>query len=366
MKAQNDNQRGAAIGRPSEVYVRDLSPEEHQVLQELYHRTPDATIKTRCQIILLSAKPMSVPQIAQVIFYSEDSIARCIHEFNQSRLDSLLPGAKGGRPPKITPDYLKRLLSIIEQDPRDLGCGFSNWTAPLLAEYLAHETGLRLDESRIRHYLHAHGYELLRPVLTVASPDPEYETKRIKIEELQRQAEKGEIDLYYEDEIDLALLPTITQCWCKRGHQRKIETPRKNQKRYGAGLIDWVSGKLYWATSEHKDNALFRAVLSQLLEPSNMLPKRKVYVVIDNYRIHFAKPVLALLAAHPDQIELVTLPTYSPQLNPVERFWKHLRRKVTHNTFFQTIDRLLEAVTSFFQDVAACPDIVRSVAGLAA
>ncbi len=126
MKAQNDDQRGAPIARPSEVFVRELSPEEQQVLQELYHRTPDATIKTRCQIILLSAKPMSVPQIAQVTFYSEDTIARCIHAFHQSRLESLLPSPKGGRPPKITPDYLNRLFSIIEQDPRTLGCAPSS------------------------------------------------------------------------------------------------------------------------------------------------------------------------------------------------------------------------------------------------
>ncbi len=53
MKAQNDDQRGVAISRPSEVYVREVSPEEQQMVQELYHRTPDATIKTRCQIILL-------------------------------------------------------------------------------------------------------------------------------------------------------------------------------------------------------------------------------------------------------------------------------------------------------------------------
>jgi transposase len=250
MKDQKRDQRGAVIARPSEVSARDLEPGERQMIEELYHRTADATIKTRCQIILLEASPMSVPQIAQVIFYSEDTVARCIHEFNQSRLESLLPSRDLRTPaPSVRPDYLKRLLSIIEQDPRRLRCPFSNWTAPLLAEYLAQETGIRLDESRIRHYLHAHNYKLLRPVLTVASPDPEYDSKRARIEDLQRQAEAGTIDLYYEDEIDLALLPTITHCWCKRGHQRKIETPRKNQKRYGAGLIHWVSGKLYWAGS---------------------------------------------------------------------------------------------------------------------
>ena len=146
--------------------MREWSTEEQQLVQELYHRTPDATIKTRCQIILLSAKRMSVPQIAQVTFSSEDTVARCIQEFNRTRLESLLPSPKGGRPPKITPDYLKRLLSIVEQDPRTVGCAFSNWTAPLLAGDLATETGIRLDESRIRHYLHAHGYGVLRPVLT--------------------------------------------------------------------------------------------------------------------------------------------------------------------------------------------------------
>jgi len=45
------------------------------MIEELYHRTADAPIKTRCQIILLEASPMSVPQIAQVIFYSEDLFA---------------------------------------------------------------------------------------------------------------------------------------------------------------------------------------------------------------------------------------------------------------------------------------------------
>jgi putative transposase len=292
-------------------------------------------IKTRCQIILLEASPMSVPQLAQVIYDSEDTVARCIHEFNQSRWASLLPSPKGGRPPQVTPDYLQRLLSIIEQVPRRLRCPFSNWTAPLLAEYLAEVPQIRLDESRIRHYLHAHAYSLLRPVLTVASPDPEYDSKRARIEDLQRQAEAGTIDLYYENEIDLALLPTLTHCWCKRGHQRKIETPRKNQKHSGAGL-------------------------SQVLEPSDGVPRRKAYVVVDNYRIHFAKPVLAKFSTRADRIELVTLPTYSPQLNPVERFWKHLRRKVTHTTFFQTIDRLLDAVTGLLRDMAASPQTVRA------
>jgi putative transposase len=87
--------------------------------------------------------------------------------------------------------------------------------------------------------------------------------------------------------------------------------------------------------------------------------------VVDNYRIHFAKPVQTFLAEHQNEVELVCLPTYSPKLNPVERECPHLRRQVTHNHCFQTRERLMEAVISFFRDMAASPDLVRSVSGLA-
>ncbi len=354
------------MSRPSELYVRPLSAEEQEWVRRLYDHTTHVGLKSRCHIILLSAQRYSVPQIAAVLFTSEDTVARCIHEFNRSGLEGILPAERVGRPAKITEEILKKLLELVASDPRDLHYPFSTWTAELLALALKEQTGLEVSESCVRRTLHRAGYSVQRPVLSVSSPDPEYEQKAARLQELQRQAEAGEIDLYYEDEVDLALLPGVMRCWSQRGHQRKIETPRQNQIQYGAGLIHWVSGKLQWATSDHKDNALFRSVLGQLIEPTGEHPMRKKYVVVDNYRIHFAKPVQAFLTAHQDEIELVCLPTYSPKLNPVERFWKHLRRQVTHNHFFQTMERLMEAVTSFFREMAAAPELVRSVTGLAA
>jgi putative transposase len=354
------------MSRPSEVYVRPLSAEEEQWVHRLYQQTTHVGLKSRCHIILLSVEHYSVPQIAGLLFTSEDTVARCIHDFNRSGLEGILPQERVGRPAKIIEEFLKKLLELVECNPRDLDYPFSTWTAELLALALKDQTGLLVSESSIRRSLHRHGYSVQRPVLSVSSPDPEYEQKCARLHELQQRALAGEIELYYEDEVDLALLPGVMRCWSKQGQQRKIETPRQNKKQYGAGLIHWVSGKFYWATSDHKDNALFRSVLSQLAPTDAPKPARKIYVVVDNYRIHFAKPVQAFLAEHQDEIELVCLPTYSPKLNPVERFWKQLRRQVTHNHFFQTMERLMNAVASFFCDMANSPDLVRSVAGLAA
>jgi putative transposase len=357
------------MSRPSEVYVRPLTEEEQQWVPRIYHQTTDAMLKTHCHIILLSGQRYSVPQIAGLLFYSEDMVADTIHAFNQAGLEGIIPQPKGGRPAKLTAEVLKKLLELVESDPRDLGYGFSSWTAGLLATVLEEQMGLEVSESCVRRALHQQDYTVQRPVLTVSSPDPEYEQKCSTLEDLQRRALAGEIDLYYEDEVDLALLPGVIRCWSKRGCQRKIQTPRQNKKQYGAGLIHWVSGKLYWAISAHKDNALFRSVLTQLIPQTHVsdgAPPRKKYVVVDNYRIHFTQAVQAWLTEHAEEVELVRLPTYSPKLNPVERFWKYLRRRVTHNHLFLTIENLIEAVQAFFRDMAGSPDRIRKVAGLAA
>lgn len=156
------------------------------------------------------------PQIAAVLFISEDTVARCLREFNRSGLEGILPAERVGRPAKITEEILKRLLELVESDPRDVQYPFSTWTAELLALALKEQVGLEGSESCVRRTLHRAGYSVQRPVLSVSSPDPEYEQKSARLQEVQRQAEAGEIALYYEDEVDLALLPGVMRCWSQR------------------------------------------------------------------------------------------------------------------------------------------------------
>jgi transposase len=83
---------------------------------------------------------------------------------------------------------------------------------------------------------------------------------------------------------------------------------------------------------------------------------RKILLVLDNARAHHAKILQPFLETVKEKLELVFLPPYSPNLNPIERFWRFMRKMVTHNTFFATFAKLLTALTQFFQKFK-CPSL---------
>lgn len=190
-------------------------------------------------------------------------------------------------------------------------------------------------------------------------PGPRYAAKARYLRCLRRQARQGKLHLYYADEMDVALLPTISGRWMRRGQQTEIDTPGQNGKQYVFGAVNSVSGDLIGVTWAHKDNVGFRLLLQQLV--ARHAPTSKVVVVVDNFKIHRAKAVRAWLGRHRRVLRLYFLPTYSPHLNPIERVWHHLRRNITDNYFFKKMPRLLAAVEAFLRELADSPETVRRI-----
>jgi transposase len=66
----------------------------------------------------------------------------------------------------------------VRQRPRSLGQPYSLWTLQRLADYMAEQTGLRVEAETVRVYLKAADIVLSRPQHKITSPDPEYEVKK--------------------------------------------------------------------------------------------------------------------------------------------------------------------------------------------
>lgn len=92
--------------------------------------------------------------------------------------------------------------------------------------------------------------------------------------------------------------------------------------------------------------ATFQRFLQQLIR--HRTRGRRMIVVLDNARYHHAVILKPFLRQHTAHLRLLFLPPYSPQLAPIERVWKLIRRLATHNRYFPTLGEVLQAVNVCF------------------
>lgn len=220
----------------------------------------------------------------------------------------------------------------------------------------------------MRHHLHTLGYAVIRPVLSMSSPDERYAEKGEKLRAHQAVAKRGEVVLLFDDEMDLHVLPSIAGCWTKRGSQRKVPTPGKNQKCYSFGAVNTVTGAVTRLIRERKNSESFCALVEAIVAaycPGECRKGTKMVRVVDNFIIHRSKATRKLLGQYADCLEGCERPTYAPQRNVMELRWKHLQRKVTHNHLFASVAALVAAVEQFSAELDNQPATVLSVIGCA-
>ena len=340
----------------SRTIVVHLSRSVRRRLVVLSRKTRQAVVWRRCQILLKADRGQPVAQVAAAVGCDPSTVYRTLHAFETEGEGLLRPKSSPGRPPKVTAKAAQELNQALAKAPRAMGRNFSNWSAGKLAHYL----GLPVNATTIWRQLRRLGWRWRRPVRRVASPDPRYGPKKGYVRRLRQAARRGRIHLYYADEMDLALLPTISGCWMRIGQQRQVDTPGQNQSQYVFGAVNAITGELIWVVWERKNNVGFRELL-KAVRAAHAGDALKVVIVLDNYRIHKAKAVGELVRKFKPHLRLHFLPTYSPQLNPIERLWRHCRRNVTDNTFFRSMSRLLTAIQSFLAELAGSPETVQRI-----
>jgi transposase len=85
---------------PAARYLRSLTDAEQKALKQLYRQTNNADLRTRCQMILLSAQGYSVAEIAKLTFFEEDAVLYWFDRYEQESLSGLEDRPRPGRPRK--------------------------------------------------------------------------------------------------------------------------------------------------------------------------------------------------------------------------------------------------------------------------
>lgn len=173
--------------------------------------------------------------------------------------------------------------------------------------------------------------------------------------------------LLSQDEARFPMVPTLTATLGVKGHRPVVGTRDNKNLLYVFAVVNLVTAAIHANTLESPKDAKKRTGLSKTrrlqeafaahlrhvarVYPASRHPR--VVLLIDNAPWHRGTPIDEALRENP-HLAFKRLPSYSPQLNPIERFWKVLRRRATHNRLFDTLADLKSSIRAslcYFQTV---------------
>jgi transposase len=312
--------------------ILDISqPEQDQMLSQL--RRARYGYLLALHVLLLCASGHTPTEIAALLFCSRSSVYRIVAAYRSHSLGFAFTHDGCLQPPVrttcLSPSLTRSLLALLKAAPLAFGWCRTRWSCASLAAQLKVNRGIEVSAETLRRWLCEMGRVWKRAKLAAKDDDPDRVNKLARIRWLFEHITPNQL-LLFADELDIHLLAKVGYAWMEKGTQLEVMTPGTNEKNYLAGALDIVTGKIAHCVRFRKTSGLFIDLLNVIDSTYTVYQYTKIFVVVDNYKIHKANAVEQWLKQHP-RFELVYLPTYCPKANPIERAFGDVHDKCTRN-----------------------------------
>ncbi len=293
----------------------------------------------RIKVILYLNHGLTYEETAQLLLLNDSTVRRYEKCYLEKGLDGLLEGHYHGRKGVFSEDQLAEIECYIDKN--------QVISTKQVQNYIHDTFGINYSWEATRKLLHKLGFSYRKPELRPAKLDVEkQESHKKKYDEIKSNCEKENSAIYFADAVHPTLNAKPSYGWMRRGKPKTLLTigSRKRVNIHGAIDIHNQDVITLSADSINADSTI--ALLTRIRDKNPHLSK--IYIILDNARSHHAKKVKAWLSWN-KKIELVFLPAYSPNLNPIERLWKFMNKKVINNIFYKDFSSFKEGITTFFR-----------------
>ncbi len=148
----------------------------------------------------------------------------------------------------------------------------------------------------------------------------------------------------------------MTYIWADRGSRPPAPRDRRYDWAYIFGAVCPARGVGAGLILPEVNAAAMNLHLAEIAR--HVAPGAHAVVVLDGAGWHQTGVKLKI----PDNISLLPLPPYSPELNPVENIWQYLKQNYLSNRIFETYEDIVDACCNAWNALMAAPDRIRSIA----
>lgn len=311
-----------------------LTLEQRQELLSELRKEDKRKYADRFRVILLLDEGQTYKNIAKFLFLDEGTIANYRRRYKEGGIMGL-----------IIDDYSGRRCELSDSELAELSVFLQSNLCLSAKEVVAHiqdRYKVKYTLSGVTALLHRLGFSYKKAKAVPGKAKKE--EQELFILEYYRLKQEGKI--YFADSTHPQHNPVISYGWIKTGEEFEVLT--HNSSRYHLninGAVDIESLDVVTRTCERVNTSsiceLLRAIRNK--NPGGEL----IHLIMDNGAYNRAARVKEL--ATELGIQLVYLPPYSPNLNPIERLWKFFKKKVLYNRYYETREKFEVACTKFFR-----------------
>lgn len=323
--------------------------------------SPATQYELRKQLIRLRKKGMSNQMAAETVGISETRASAIWQLYQSGGIEAikLTPrGRRTGDSRKLTADQeteIRKLL--VDKTPDQLKLQFALWSRDAIRLAIKQQYGIDIPLRTITDYLKRWGFTPQKPAKRAFEQNPKAVQQWLEsaYPEISAKAKRQKAEIHWGDETGVQ-----SDAYNAKGFAPKGKTPvvRLNAKKSRINMISSITnqGKVrFMLYQETMTSKVFIKFLSRLVKDA----PRKIFLILDNHRVHHSKDVKAWLEKHTEKIELFYLPPYSPELNPDEYLNGNLKNKVRSGVPARTRDDLMKKTRSFMRTLQRRPKHVR-------
>jgi transposase len=323
--------------------------------------TREARQERRVQVIRLRKAGHTLDEIGLQTGLSKTGVFDICKRFDEGGAAALNDAPRGrklgdGRVLAAEQEALVRKL-ITDKTPDQIKMAYALWSRAAVAELIEHRFGVRLPVRTMGKYLARWGFTPQKPMKKAYEQSPAAVKQWLDSDYpiLAQRAKLEGAEILWGDESGLRSDDVRGRSYAPKGQTPVIHI---NARRHNLSIISTVSnkGEMRWRIF---DGALNTAIYMDFLKRLIKRADKKIFLIVDNLKVHHARPVKAWLATHEAQIEVFYLPSYSPELNPDEMANADIKQAVTKLAPARTKQQLHKAAASHLRSVQRQPERIK-------
>ena len=310
-----------------------LNNEQRATLKAQHKREHDKRVCDRIKAVLLYDKGWSPQQIAEALLISDQAVRNHVDDYMTLR--KLTPQS-GGSEEKLSKEQSAQLETHLQ--------GHIYLYVKDIAAYVLTTFKVAYTIHGLRNWLQRHGFSYKKPAVVPGKANKAQQEEWLAEYETLQGGLPGDETICFTDGVNPTHNVQPAYGWIRKGERREIPANTGRARVNLSGIIDVITHNIVIQEDQTLNAESTIRFFQKIAEAYPN--KRKVHVFCDNAPYYRNKAVKQYLEN--SKVCLHFLPSYSPNLNPIERLWKWMKERVIYNTYYEHFEDFKAAIFGFF------------------